>query len=284
MKAEFFQFLEARNDRGDYKKANHWASDLGKCKRQLLYNWQNVEPDSRPTPSNLIKFYYGELTEVMVKDWLDWMIETETQLDGHIVTGYEEQDKKHVAIEGLQEQLSVNCDFIVHRKGAEDVGIEVKSTFGRGTRDIMKSQRAKDSYLLQVLAYLVSYDVAGVYHPYFSRDDGILTYFRCFMKDGCLHSQSEWGDVVKYEEYTEDYLKTFFADVEKILDDGEAPREYTAAIRDGEVIRSFEAQKTTYKSDWQCLWCSYPKRCWADVIRKCNANPGSKFYGNRRMA
>ena len=128
----------------NYKKRTHNPSDLTSCLRQLYYKWNGVEKSNPPTAGNIIKMKFGNLAEELLVGWLDYEVKRGA------IKSYEQQVEvwSHEK-DFLEFQLHGYQDFILTRKDDTIVGIECKSSFGRGIVEIQRTGKPKPDHLVQ---------------------------------------------------------------------------------------------------------------------------------------
>jgi hypothetical protein len=54
--------------------------------------------------------------------------------------------------------------------------------------------------------------------------------------------------------------------------------DYTAAIKDGEIRDKFQRNNVEYKTDWQCNYCDWRRKCWADKLES-----GKMWHGDMEV-
>lgn len=251
--------LAEREDRK--QKESHYPSEVNSCIRQLWYKWKGYAVSNPPDATSLWKMGIGDA----IHEWLAGKFKevAEIAID-------ELPFKKHA--KGLKHPISGRMDNVLFFKtdGAFR-GVEVKTTFGRGIRDI-KFRGPKEEHVMQVLLYFWGTDLNVFHLVYLGRDDGYrreLVYERKgeeILQDG------------KALELTVEDIINKFKDIEAAIKRDIPERPYKAAIKDGEIKDKFTYQKKDYKTDWQCRFCAYKDLCWGNEKKK-----KGRWYGKRKV-
>lgn len=241
----------------EHERTSHWASDANACVRQLIYKWRKVPMSNPPTPGDVLKWRMGDAAEDLVGKAID-----HARDKGEIVD-YDAQVKRRIEIPGLKYPVVVKLDYVVYPHGDQQgEGVEVKSMFGRGIVNIQKTGKPKEDHMVQVYFYLYWTDRERHRLVYIGRDFGYRTEFLVTRVPG-------EGIFVNGQEYPLPAMSTFvekFVRIEHYLETGEEPpRDFLAAIKNGQVVEKFSHHRVEYKSDWQCRYCPWQTRCWAPV-------------------
>lgn len=262
------------------EKKSWYPSEIDDCRRKLFYRWTGAN-GTIPDASGLWVMKIGEAVHVAIQS----LLATAAGADNpEAVTGlrdfavFEEVYKSGVQIPGLGIPMSGRLDLVL-RAGGKYLGVEVKTTYGRGTRAI-KEAGPRVSALWQSIAYLemdriaraagapmFSEPLAGMVLVYISRDDSDRTQFEI------IPSPAGWAVAKRYRDSVSPMFMVprgewvqqvrRLADVEAALETMDPPpRDYLAAIKNGEVRDQFVKAGRTYRTDWQCRYCSFAGECW----------------------
>ena len=217
-------------------KLHHYPSDAGKCTLQLWNNWHGVAVTDPIELTALWKMAMGNAIHDKIANIL-----TKIHEELHSC------EVKMRADIGLEYGLSGRMDDVLQTPEGK-LGIEIKTSFGRGIVEIAKTQSPKPEHLGQIALYLKYTDIDRFKLLYIGRDNAYRTEFD--FKKGDL-------DVTPYLEQ--------FAIAEK---EEKPKRELKATIVNGEFKTKFQSKKVDYKGDWQCAYCKYRTGCWKDVLAK----------------
>ena len=244
-----------------WQRKSHYASDANSCRRQLVYKWTMVPESDPPTAGNYLKMKFGGAAEWVVEECLKWAVGKD------IIKDYETQRRNEQHIEGLKYPVVMKMDFIItDNDGAQEI-LEIKSSFGRGIKEIQKNCRPKDDHLMQTFLY-ANYENLPATIAYVARDNGYRTEFELRLRDtkegkklvldgkplGTVEEGVAW--LVKRLAYVEDHLER------KEI----PPRDFVHAIKNGEMKDTFTHKKIPYKSDWHCVYCSWKTMCWKPML------------------
>jgi len=260
-------YLLEKNKR---KRTSHYPSDVNSCLRQLYYKWNNVDESDPPTAGNIIKMKFGTLAENIVRDYLQW------EKGKGAIKDFAEQ----VEITGIEADLSYKIhgyqDFVITNKDNTLVGIECKSSFGRGIKEIQQSG-PKEDHVLQVYQYMRYGEPKKYYLVYIGRDNGYRTQFEVHYKNGQI--------TVNGKEYLIDwqYYLNRLISAEHVIGAAIMPyREYRTVIKDGEIKDKVQRNGEIYKSDWQCRYCNWRSLCHKAEIEH-SRNTGAILYGGEEI-
>lgn len=218
---------------------------------------------------DLVQREFAAMVEAGAKPWPEFAFDSEVR-SGQVVIDGSLRDGG-VA---LRHPISARTDALfIDRDGAK-AGAEIKSTYGAGVQK-MKDRMPEDRTLTQVLFYLALFGAERYYIPIVSRDDANRVLFVVSRKDraSCLagyevHRVLPTGDTAKAGEVPhERYVRALsrLKELEGYLERKELPeREFQVAIKNGEIKQKFQKNKVEYKSDWQCLYCSFKNKCWGE--------------------
>jgi hypothetical protein len=213
---------------------------------------------------------FGNLAEVLIHRWL------KDEQEFGTITDLETQDEIWGEDERLISRIHGYQDFTWWTTDNHKVGLEIKSSFGRGIADIQHNHRPKPEHLVQVYFYLLWGDCDWFYLLYIGRDNGYRTSFRIDMaaEEKGLLVDGEFVPI-DYEDIISRFIMIEFAvDNNNIL-----PRDYTAAIKDGEIRDKYQRNNVEYKTDWQCNYCDWRRKCWADKLAS-----GKMWHGDMEVA
>jgi len=242
-------------------RERHYPSDVTKCLRQLFYNWTGEEKSNPIEAGALWKMKAGDALHEMIIDIM--------QESGYDIIS-EVAGKQ--SIDGLRHVLSYRIDGLF-AKGIDTIGIEIKTSFGRGIKEIQKTQQPKDNDIAQVVMYMELADIKEYHLVYFGRDNAYRTEFLFQMKDDGIYYNGKKSSI------TFDGLIQRLVILEKHIKDNEIPsREYKVAIKNGEIKEKFQKNKVEYKSDWQCRYCQWRDRCWKQYV-ELSKQTGQSFHG-----
>ena len=254
------------------KRTSHYPSDMMSCARATYWKFMvgdkehEVKKTNPPTAGNMVKMKMGNAIESIVDDFLDYLIETER------IASIDKQMHYRIEIEGLKYPIGMRLDNGMTMNDGEMIGIEVKSTFGRGVAEIQKKKQPKPEHLAQIYPYLEYTPYKKFILPYFGRDNGYRTEFWVKQAEGGLmvawpvpNSEDGYG----YAKYELDWSKFIekFKRIEAAVEAHVLPdRDFMVAIKNGEIKDKFQANKVEYRSDWNCMYCDWKDHCWADVL------------------
>ena len=220
---------------------SHRASHYCKCKRELYFMWTKEPITDYPTATDIYRMAVGTWIHSGFQEIL-------TEMYGDDVI--HEHDFT-VIVEGLKYPITGHLDskFLSDNSGAE-----LKTTFGRGIVNISRTQKPMDHHLEQICVYIVFDNVAEFSLPYLGRDSFYRTDFNISLTD-------EQKNVLR-EKIIEKFKQVEYAVETKTIPD----RDYQAIVFDGEIRKEKQHKNVKYKSDWQCQYCYYRSRCYADEI------------------
>jgi hypothetical protein len=254
------RYLLSREDR---KRKSHYASDITACRRQLYWKWTGEEKTNPPDAGAFWKMKMGEEAEQIIYDWAEWAVE-----QGEIQS-YDTQVHYRVQPEGFAHPIGMRFDLVIDGS----VGVEIKTSFGQGIKAIQKTGSPKNEHLYQVAAYIKLTPVKNFKMIYFGRDNSYRTEFDI--------TDHERGLLVKGQliELDINDVLARLIDVELALQLGRLPdRDFQVAIKNGEIRDKFQADGDIYKSDWQCRYCDWKDKCWADEVRKYNTGDNRESF------
>ena len=227
--------LCAVNKKGDF---------IGKCRRALFYEMSGFVRTDPIDPVALFKMDMGVMIHEKLGDILN-------------LAGYEGEDE--IPIKWQDRALSLPFSGRMDKVVTEDgrmIGIDWKSTYGRGV-DFIKKDGPKEDAILQCLVYLTNPKVKidEIVLSYIARDSGYIYSFSLFLDEKKkLHVKwlNSSGEAIY--DWTMTDVRRALKQVEESVATNKAPdRDYKAIMKDGEI---------TSKSDWRCRYCSYAGMCW----------------------
>ena len=263
-KLDKYLLIEKRRER-----RSHHPSDITSCMRQLYYKWNNIQSSDPPSAGNILKMRAGDWAEIILEKWLSY----EVSQGG--IDGYQQQAEVTAQPGDLEYPIHGYQDFIVHEDTCS-YGIECKSSFGRGIKEIQQKGMPKEEHILQTYLYMVYYDMPLYYIIYIARDNGYRTQFELRLYGDKLYIDGKQYDIDLG--YYLDRLKT----AESTIGGEIAPdREYKAVVKDGEIKDKVQRDTVAYKSDWQCRYCNWRTRCWNKTIERSKTS--KIFYGGEEI-
>jgi hypothetical protein len=273
-------FFEKYFDHGEGRERTaFYPSEVTSCTRQVVYKW-NGTGKSEPIKGgdwwpmkignsvhNMIQFVMHDIADheelIRAIAWEGFSVDSEVR-------------SGNVTIEGLKRPIRYRLDIIFVDQSGMISGIELKTAYGYGMKDI-KENGPKPAALMQAILYLELSGIKRFYIPYVSRDSGdrVLFILDKHEQGYLLRKMFPSGDMVEMARYSPDvYTKGIdrFKEVEKHLDAGTIPdRPYIVAIKNGEMKKDFQRDKIKYKSAWQCNYCSFAAHCWGPELKKYSA-------------
>jgi len=226
--------------REGHERTAHYASDVSDCLRKLYYKWTEAPVSNPIEAGGYWKMNIGNSLQDMIQEFLR---------EAGYEIAEEVADRQDI---GLTYPMSYRLDDLFIEDG-ELSGIEIKTTYGRGVKDIQQAGTPKPEHLAQVVVYLkMEPSIQRFYMIYLGRDNGYRTQFiidRSVIDD-------LWPNLLRRLQF-----------LEECLGKGQIPeREYMAAIKYGEVRTKFQKNKVEYKTDWQCNYCQWCDHCWAPEL------------------
>lgn len=241
-----------------FKKEN--GSVVGACLRQLYFRATN-ESESDPK----------ELTTKLQADFGNGIhnVILERLKKSKLIRLTPEAANK-VVVDPLTKEISFRLDGLATYKG-ELGGLEIKTKQSYAVQKYLKSGSPDESHLLQVLSYFgtnpdlrwfvllyFARDTAyrGEYHIYRDPSSGnqmVLESITPRIKPRAIRELSWAGIVNRWKE------------LEMSVGKGLVPgRDFKAVLdKDGNVTDKRSKNYVEYKTDFQCMYCSYKTKCWA---------------------
>jgi CRISPR/Cas system-associated exonuclease Cas4 (RecB family) len=231
------------------KRESYYPSEVSKCLRQLYYRWTNEKPSNPIEAGGIWKMRMGDAAHDMIHEFLE-------KAGFEIIN--EVSFKKDI---GLKYPISGRIDNVFIDEDGTLSGIEVKSSYGAGIKNIQKSGHAKKDDIDQVTIYSGCTDIKRWYLIYFGRDNAYRTQFVIDNPQGF------------------DELAFRFKLLEVAIELNTLPdREYLVAIKNGEIKDKFQKDNVEYKTSWRCNYCSYKDMCWQEVINNLTENDNSAMF------
>jgi len=236
------------------EKTAHFPSECTACIRQVWYKWQGNAASDPIEPASLWRMGIGNAIHSILPEYMK-------------AAGFAVEEEKSILFEHprLTKPISGRMDIIFKENGSWEV-LEVKSTYGRGIRSIRESGAPRQEHYDQLVMYIHMGDFKRGHILYLGRDDAYRTMFHFGKSEETAH---RFNNLLNRFAMIEHYLKE-----EKV-----PPREFTATIRDGEIVPKFQHNRQEYKGEWQCNYCRHAKHCWANVLAQMG-----KFMGEERIA
>jgi len=242
-------------------RESHYASDATACKRQLYYK-HTGQPISNPIEAGgLWKMRMGDAIHELIQEFLS-------------KKGYDIVDEVSVKkqYEGLTLPVSLRVDALFAVSG-QYYGVEVKSTYGAGVVNIKKNNAPKPEHLAQICLYADAYGIDDWFLLYIGRDNGYRCQFEAKYDKAtkilwCAEKATHLDSILENLRLLETYVE----------DRELPPREFWAAIKNGEIKDKFQEDSVMYKSNWQCAYCNYRDHCWADELSRCQIGSNSDTY------
>ncbi len=257
---EIDNYLLKRNVR---KRESHYPSDVTSCMRQLYYKWTGEEESNPIEAGGYWKMNIGNALHDMISEFLE-----STGLDIiHEQPGKEKFDN-------LKHPVSYRIDNLFVDKDDKLALIEIKTSFGAGIKNIQVLGMPKVEHLAQVCMYMNLVDIQKTYLIYVGRDNGYRTQFLIDYRDNklCVDGKPTYVD---FQE-----LLDKLQELESYLDKEEMPgREFSAAIKHGEIKTKFQRNNVEYKTDWQCNYCQWRNKCWVEYVEQNE----KMFYGGKEI-
>jgi CRISPR/Cas system-associated exonuclease Cas4 (RecB family) len=276
-------------------KKRWYATDLLKCGRQLFYKKTNEEPSEETEAGALWKMEMGNILHEKIYEFVKAEIDPDAQAEVKLVASSDkaqlydkfpaELDESNLGKAARAKDEDYDEDWesktfgswlisgyvdIVYTENGVKKAIENKTSFGRGIKNIQQLGEPKDDHLAQCICYLSLTDIEEINLFYFGRDNAYRTVFKVWLEDGVAkYAQSDTGHNEKTAPNQFNPMLERLRGLEIQIDQGVMPpRDFQAAIVNGEVKDKFVRGKVEYKTDWQCNYCDYKRLCWIDQMMK----------------
>jgi hypothetical protein len=263
-------------ERKNRERSSHYPSDILSCRRQLYYKFKQTQQSNPITPGQLLKISCGNsLHDMLHRILKDSGLEIEAEVEF----------KKYIP--GLNYPISGRIDNVFN-DGEIKAGIEIKTSFGRGIKQIQDEKKPKIEHVAQVCCYLYFTDISRFYLVYVGRDNAYRCQFILEKQDNRIvikTSSSESDLPYLYGEdslsLTESGIIQKLFNVEQSVASQSIPkRDFIAAIKDGEIKDKFQKDNKEYKTKWNCQYCCWESSCWKDIVDK---SKGKCFYGEEEV-
>ena len=272
-------------EREPKEKKSHWASEIFSCPRKQFYKWTCPEDKPEDKPATIIKYRSGNLWELEYSKFMNWIVDKEVKVFGKVVKvlGVMEQQFYSCDDPILEHPIHGYVDFVLVVQNGElieEIGIELKTSFGINVINIQKSGKTNIYYLDQIWAYSQLSGIKFWIHPFIGRDFGYRTEFQYYIADdGIIDFRKNtyekrfpsWQETLKNIQNIEMNIRT---NIEPERPDGKF-----VPIKDGQ-IKEFQHKNKKYKAERECSWCDFREKCWKDEVEKYkrgnNAEPRAK--------
>ena len=238
-------FLVANDyEKSTKKRTHHYPTDIGTCARQTWYKWNSITPSDPRDAVSIWRMNLGGNIHDLVSNLMKDM---GAEFVPEIAVQWHPAELKY--------KISGRIDNLIEFKNELYV-IELKTTFGRGTKAIQESGQPREKDFGQAAAYpAMSQDIKGMYLIYIGRDNFYRTEF--------FYSEDvkEIGKKAAIE---------YFQRIEGIIHQKKEPtfRDYQACVKGGEIKDKVQHKTIEYKADWNCTYCIWRSRCYAKEIAK----------------
>lgn len=225
----------------------HRPSGYSKCRRELYWMWTKYPVSNYPTATDIYRMSVGtwihegfakilkEMYGEKVKEEIEFMLHPE--------------ELKYPIVGHIDDVISIDDEVI---------GVELKTSFGRGITSIAKDGKPRDEHSDQAKIYLACNPIDRFKIPYLGRDSFYRTEF-----DIVMTSESKVNFINK--------IVAKFKYIEECIEFKVTPaRDFHAVVKDGEIRDKVQHNKVEHKSDWQCLYCNYRDSCYAEEIASFN--------------
>lgn len=264
---EIDNFLLSEENR---KRTSHYPSDIMACSRQLYLKWIEI-PKSNPMNAGAIwKMKIGTAIHEQIHIWLKG-------------AGFDIADemKFQKRFANMKYPLSGAIDNVFLKNGIF-YGVEIKTSYGAGIKQIQINETPKPEHLAQVICYLeLVPEIKKFFLLYVGRDNGYRTQFIVEKADRTekIKIIPASGNVYTQEyNFRQDYLNKLI-NLEVAVDRGEIPaRSFIVAIKNGEIKDKFQLDKQEYKTDWQCSYCQWRDDCWQEIIDKYKTGNNAEMF------
>lgn len=176
-------------------------------------------------------------------------------------------------VDELSREVSYRMDGLVNIEGKSG-GCELKTTQARSIDKMAEEGGPKDAHILQVFDYMAA-NPAMVFFSliYVARDSGMHVEY-LIERDG----KDFWLTQVFPTQGQRMLITTLSVaavtarrkELEMAVDNKALPpRDFSVFLnKDGDVQYMRQKAGEKYKSDWQCLYCDYQKKCWGSPDAK----------------
>ena len=293
------KYLKEKDGR---EKLSHYPTDAESCIRKLYYAWNNTPISDPLTPASLYRMSWGDAIQYQAVKLL-------REAGGIILF---ENLPVIITDSKLEYPIHGYIDAVTQKEDGSIWGWEIKSSYGRGIRNIVKNKYPKENDLSQVLIYTRAdphYEKIKEYRDgakmmayvksifggnrlnhfeltYFARDDAYRTDFIVWHKA----EYHEYLNGKKIDWNFQDIIDKFQG-IEKAIKSKQIPNrpyhiivvngEYRAKVwQDANQVRLTKPYSphpfTELKSAWNCdpLYCKWSSYCWADKLKEFGKGVG----------
>lgn len=230
-----------------HKRTGHYPSDVLNCSRAIIYSWKNLSPSDPISFGGFYKMRIGDcihdmLTDIIIKTATLENIETEVEIK--------------IQPPRLSYEIRGRLDMIFDYEG-EKIGAEIKTSYGRGIVEIMKTGRPKEEHVAQCICYMEMTGINKFILLYLGRDNAYRTQFLVHK-----HNDKYYCNGLELKITFNRILDKLYY-IEKHLNDDTIPdREYNVCIRNFEIVQKYIEKGMNYNTSWQCSYCKYKSYCW----------------------
>ena len=225
-------------------RTSHHPSGYSDCMRKMYYDWTKHPVSNYRTATDVYRMMIGK--------WIhNGFAEILKEMFGDKVN---DEVEFHYADPDLEFPIHGYMDSVIE-VGGKIIGVELKTSFGRGIVSIAKEGQPRREHEEQARIYLsINKQIHSFSIPYLGRDSFYRTEFELEMTED--HKEKFLKKVVEKFKRLEEYVKA-----------KEIPRrDFSAVVKDGEIKDKIQHKTIEYKSDWQCLYCVYRDSCYSKEI------------------
>ena len=244
-------------------RESHYPSDASACIRQLYYKWTGQAISDPITAGAIWKMKFGDATEYIIIEALKGLgKDVVNQLGGKL------------RLVGLQYPIGYRVDALFQENNVLN-GIEIKSSYGLGIKEIQQKGEPKPEHVKQIICYAYAADIPSWYLIYVGRDNG----YRCMFHIEYNKEEDQTFINSHPVSYTFKSILNIFFILETYLKAQQLPgADYLVAIKNGQIVDKFQKANKIYKTDWQCSYCSFKTSCWADTVLAYQRSDNSLMF------
>jgi len=251
-------------------KINFAPSYIDKCKRQIFYQKRN-EPQSNPIEiHSYIKFAMGDSVHLSLQNILK-----------EIGIYKEGEEFKEAEMFGLNWLYRI--DGLLELNNNKFI-IEIKSVYSSGYNSI--EHEAKREHELQLLMYMLFEKIEFGIILYIGRDNGFIVEYNYHIealkekhKDFILNKAKELK--LLQNQIENNFLPNRdYNVVIKNMSAGKIQSDIIDGVNHHNLSFEFQKDSIKYKSDWQCLYCSWKNTCWSKELEEIKNND---FFINNKF-
>jgi hypothetical protein len=175
-----------------------------------------------------------------------------------------------VFVDYLTKEVSFRLDGLVTHKGEQGC-LEIKTMQSYGLNKMVKEGGPKEAHILQVLCYFgTNPDLRWASLVYFGRDNAFRAEYHIykdpeterFMIRGITPNQRE----KEITHLSFDKIVARWKELEEAVEKKELPRRDFKAVltKEGTVTDKRTKNGVDYKTSYQCSYCSWQTKCWAE--------------------